>query len=218
MMLALSMAIRISRQLQVTEQRVARAEADKANAELSFLKAQVNPHFLFNTLNNIYTLAITNNEHTGESILKLSDIMRYITDDIAADFVSLEREVECMTNYIDLQRLRLGKNVFLEYTVTGNLGNRKIAPLILMTFVENVFKYGISNHEASPLTIRLFCENRTISFFSENRIFSPGRAGERPGTGIRNARQRLEYLYPQKYFLSITNDNGLYTVDLSMQV
>jgi hypothetical protein len=218
MILALSMAIRISRQLALTEQRVVRAEADKANAELSFLKAQINPHFLFNTLNNIYTLAITKSEHTGESILKLSNIMRYVTDDIVSDFVSLDREVECMTNYVELQRLRMGKNVSLDFSITGNLGNRKIAPLILMTFVENVFKYGISNHEPSPVIIRLFSENRTISLFTENRIFFPGRSGERNGTGIRNAKQRLDYLYPEKYFLNISTDNGLYTVQLTIQV
>jgi len=218
MVLALSMAIKISEQLKLTEQWATRAEADKANAELSFLKAQINPHFLFNTLNNIYTLAVTKNENTADSIMKLSNIMRYVTDDIINDYVSLESEVECISDYIELQRLRLGKHVELDYRVAGSLTNKKIAPLILMTFVENVFKYGVSNHEASPISIRLFSEARTISFFTENRIFPPGRREERSGTGIRNVRQRLEFLYPNKYFLNITTDNNLYSVQLTLQV
>jgi two-component system, LytTR family, sensor kinase len=218
MIVALSMAVRISRQLQVAEQRATRAEADRAHAELSFLKAQINPHFLFNTLNNIYTLAVTKNEDTAESIMKLSNIMRYLTDDITADFVSLESEVNCVSDYIELQRLRLGKHVQMDYQISGNLEHRKIAPLILMTFVENVFKYGISNHEPSPISIKLFCESHTITFFTENRIFAPDRKEDRSGIGIQNARQRLEFLYPTKHFLNITTDKGLYAVQLTLQV
>ncbi|MBO9658083.1 MAG: histidine kinase, partial [Chitinophagaceae bacterium] len=141
---SLSTAICVIREWKRTESRVIQAEADKANAELSFLKAQINPHFLFNTLNNIYSLAITKNENTAESILKLSNIMRYVTDDVTEDYVSLENEIECLRDYIDLQRLRLGKKMTVEFTVDGDVTGKKIAPLILMNFIENVFKYGIS--------------------------------------------------------------------------
>ena len=111
MTIALGLAERISRQLRLTVQRVAKAETAKTSAELAFLKAQINPHFLFNTLNNIYTLAIIKNEHTAESIMKLSNIMRYVTDDINDDFVSHQSEVDCISDFIDLQRLRLGRKV-----------------------------------------------------------------------------------------------------------
>jgi two-component system, LytTR family, sensor kinase len=214
---SLSTAICIIRQWRITEKRAIQAEADKANAELSFLKAQINPHFLFNTLNNIYSLAITKNENTAESIMKLSNIMRYVTDDVREDFVSLNNEMDCMRDYIDLQRLRLGKKMNVDFTVTGNTENKKIAPLILMTFIENVFKYGISNHEPSAISIKISADEHNITFFCQNKLFETKRNTERTGIGIANTRQRLQHLYPYKHFLSINTENGLFTVQLTLQ-
>jgi LytS/YehU family sensor histidine kinase len=215
---ALSTAIRITQQWQQTEKRAVKAEADKANAELSFLKAQINPHFLFNTLNNIYSLAVRQNENTAASIMKLSNIMRYVTDDVNRDYVSLQSEVECITDYIDLQRLRLSKKVYVDFAVTGNTEGKKIPPLVLMTFIENVFKYGISSHEPSGINIKLFAEEKTITFFCQNKLFSTERKAERTGIGISNTRQRLLHLYPNRHLLNITTDDGLYTVQLTLQV
>ena len=215
---SLSSAICIVRQLRTTEQRAIRAEADKTTAELSFLKAQINPHFLFNTLNNIYSLAVTKNENTAASILKLSNIMRYVTDEIRADYVSLQYEADCINDYIDLQRMRLGKNMNVNFSVSGDTGNKTIAPLLLMTFVENVFKYGISNREQSEITIRLAVEEHSITFYSRNRLYDARPAPERTGIGIANARQRLEHLYRDKYFLHIDTGNGYFTVQLTLQV
>jgi hypothetical protein len=214
---SLSTALCIIRQWRNTEKRAIQAEADKANAELSFLKAQINPHFLFNTLNNIYSLAVTKNEHTADSIMKLSNIMRYVTDDVREDFVSLDNEVGCIKDYIDLQRLRLGKKMNVEFSVSGEMQNKKIAPLILMTFIENVFKYGISNHEASDIVIKILAENHNITFFCQNKLFGIQRKTERTGIGIPNTRQRLQHLYPDKHFLDIKSANGLYTVQLTLQ-
>jgi len=215
--ISFSIANDIVRRLRLTEQRAVRAEADKANAELSFLKAQINPHFLFNTLNNIYSMVITKNEHTADSLLKLSNILRYVIDDSKEDYVSLQSEVDCISDYIDLQRLRLGKKVVLDYQVSGDLENKKIAPLILMTFIENVFKYGTSNHEESNLIIRLNAEETGIRFFSQNRLFAIPRSPERSGIGISNTEKRLTHLYPGKYQLDIKQGNGLFTVDLFLQ-
>ncbi len=216
MTIALSIATDITRRWQRTEERAIRAEADKANAELSFLKAQVNPHFLFNTLNNIYSMAVTKNEHTAETVMKLSNIMRYVTDDVNEDFVSLQNEVDCITDYIDLQKLRLGKKVTLEFEVTGDLENKKIAPLLLMTFIENVFKYGISNHEQSKLVIRLTAGEKLIDFFTQNQLFAVARKPDRTGIGIGNTKKRLAHLYPGKHELQILKENGLFTVHLSI--
>ncbi|WP_298734564.1 sensor histidine kinase [uncultured Chitinophaga sp.] len=219
MMVALSMAIEISKRWRFTEQRAARAEAGKARAELSFLKAQINPHFLFNTLNNIYTLALTKNENTADSIMKLSNIMRYVTDDASEHFVPLESEVNCIRDYIDLQRLRLGKKVQLAFSAEGQLEHKHIAPLLFMTFVENVFKYGISNHEDSSLQIRIFAEEKTITFYSSNPVFTGRKEMERRGgVGVSNARRRLEHLYPNRHRLHIAADKGLYTVTLTLEV
>ena len=216
MIIALSVAIDLTRRWRDTEQRIALAEADKANAELSFLKAQINPHFLFNTLNNIYSMAVTKNENTAGTIMKLSNIMRYVTDDVNEDYVSLQSEVDCITDYIDLQKLRLGKKVALEFSVSGDLDHKMIAPLILMTFIENVFKYGTSNHESSVLTIRVSATDQRIDFFSQNQLFATDRKIERTGIGIDNTKKRLDHLYPGKHRLDITRENGLFTVELSL--
>jgi two-component system LytT family sensor kinase len=125
MIIILSVAMDLTRRWRETTERAAIAEADKANAELSFLKAQINPHFLFNTLNNIYSMAVTKNENTAGTIMKLSNIMRYVTDDVNEDYVSLQSEVDCITDYIDLQKLRLGKKVSLEYTGNRRPGSKR---------------------------------------------------------------------------------------------
>lgn len=217
LMMALSIAIGTVQQWQTTEQKVVKAEAEKANAELSFLKAQINPHFLFNTLNNIYTLSITDSEHTSESIMKLSNIMRYVTDEVSEDFVLLRDEINCLNDYIDLQRLRLGKKTRLIFDVKGTISHQRIAPLILISFVENMFKYGISKQEDSLLKIELIAEAQTISFCCENAIFNnQPKNPERTGVGIANTRQRLEYIYPNKHLLSIEEKNNLFKVKLTL--
>jgi two-component system, LytTR family, sensor kinase len=214
--LAMSLAIHIRQRLRLAQQRALQAEADKANAELSFLKAQINPHFLFNTLNNIYALAATKSGHTAESIMKLSNIMRYITDDVREEYVPLEDEIAFIGDYIDLQRLRLGDKMNVNFVVSGQPEGKKIAPLVLMTFIENVFKYGISSHEPSDIDIRLAVTDTTIQFFCQNKLYETKRQAESTGTGIGivNTKQRLDYLYPGKYELKIDTGNGKYTVQL----
>jgi two-component system LytT family sensor kinase len=216
MIITLSVAMDLTRRWRATMERASRAEADKANAELSFLKAQINPHFLFNTLNNIYSMAVTRNEHTPGMIMKLSNIMRYVTDDVNEDFVSLQSEVDCITDYIDLQKLRLGKKVTLDFSVTGDLDNKKISPLVLMTFIENVFKYGTSNHEQSNLVIKLVVEEGRIDFLTQNPLFPVDRKIERTGIGIDNTQKRLDHLYPGKHKLDITREEGVFIVRLSL--
>jgi len=215
---SLSTAVSILKEWRTTLQKVSRAEADKVKAELAFLKAQINPHFLFNTLNNIYSLAVTKNENTSFAVMKLSNIMRYVTDDATHDFVSLQMEIDCIHDYIELQRLRLSKKAEVNFIVIGNTEDKQIAPLILMTFVENVFKYGISNHESSPVTIKVSTDEKTITFFSENKIFDHQKNIERTGIGIANTKQRLDHLYPNHHLLNIANGNGIYSVILTLQL
>ena len=218
MIWSLSSAISIVKEWRYTLQRVVLAEAEKARAELAFLKAQINPHFLFNTLNNIYSLAVTKNNDTPSAIMKLSNIMRYLTDDATHDYVPLQSEVECISDYIELQRLRLNQKTEINFSVSGHLDEKQISPLILITFVENAFKYGVSNHEPSPLIIKISAEERTITLLCQNKLFNTVRKVEREGIGISNTRQRLELLYPNKHLLNITTDNGVYTVLLTLQL
>lgn len=214
MVMGIGVALRTIKEWQLTEKRAILAEAERANAELSFLKAQINPHFLYNTLNNIYTLCITGSERAAESIMKLSDIMRYVTDEADANFVPLQGEIDCIGNFIDLQQLRLGKKVQLSYKVSGDTAGHQISPLILMTFIENVFKYGLSNHTPTQITIAITIEKSKITFYSQNSIFERSKPAERTGLGISNTRQRLAHLYPGKHDLVIDDQNNLFTVNL----
>jgi LytS/YehU family sensor histidine kinase len=216
MIMGLSIAVSTVEKWQFTEQKMIKAEAEKAHAELSFLKAQINPHFLFNTLNNIYALSVTDSKNTSASIMKLSNIMRYVTDEVVEDLVSLQSEVDCINDYIDLQRLRLGKKTILNFEVTGAITNQRIAPLVLMTFIENVFKYGISKHEVAKIEMKLNIDGSKLNFFCQNTIFDNGSSGKRKGIGIANTRQRLNHIYPGRHKLDITKENNLFTVNLEI--
>jgi len=207
-----------NKQLILTTQRALIAEAEKAQAELSFLKAQVNPHFLFNTLNNIYTLAIIKDENTAPSIMKLSNIMRYVTDEARNDFVSLQEELNCITDFIDLQKLRLTQKTTLLFELEGDFENKKIAPLIIMTFVENVFKYGISNHSSNKLVIKIFCKQNSLILFCQNTIYPDKIKTERSGIGLENTRRRLNYIYKNMHILNVDQNKNLFTVNLTIQL
>ncbi|WP_413670016.1 sensor histidine kinase [Mucilaginibacter sp. Mucisp86] len=216
-LLAFSAASKIIRKWLITEQRASRAEADKATAELSFLKAQINPHFLFNTMNNIYTLVLTRDDHAADSVLRLSKIMRYITEDIAGNFAPLQREIDCITSYIELQRLRTGNLTIVDFEVDGDIDQKQIAPLLLMTFIENIFKYGVSKHEASTISIKLNISEESLVFYCKNKIFSSNSKYGGTGIGIKNTRRRLEHLYNGKYLLDISDNNQEYIVQLTLQ-
>lgn len=211
---SVSAIIVISRQWRLTERNKAFIEMEKASAQLSFLKAQISPHFLFNTLNNIYALAITKNEQTASSILRLSNMMRYITDDAKEDFVTLEKELACINNYIELQKLRLGKNIQFVYELTGFYDNIKIAPLVLMPFIENVFKHGISNKQPSQIFIKLHANDGIIHLYTSNTINKNNNKPQRTGVGMENVKRRLEHLYAQKYKLEVSQTAGVYIVNL----
>ncbi|NIJ50864.1 sensor histidine kinase [Dyadobacter arcticus] len=212
------MAISFSRQWQLSEKKVILSEADKAQAELSFFKAQINPHFLFNTLNNIYSLAISSSENTAPSILKLSQLMRYITEEVTENYVPLADEIGCLKNYIELQKLRLNAKTQVDFGLTGSIMNVKIAPLIFMTFVENAFKFGVSSHHESKVGVRIDVSGNEILFVCRNKVFEQKADQDRVGIGIANTRKRLEFLYPERYYLDIQNADGIFTVTLKLTI
>jgi two-component system LytT family sensor kinase len=212
--LAISIIIPVVKQWQQTQQQYFTAQKDKATAELSFLKAQINPHFLFNTLNNIYALALTNSANTADSILRLSNIMRYVTDEVNNDFVLLQNEIECVTDFIALQKLRLNAKTTVVFTYTNINQQLSIAPLILLPFVENVFKHGISNNESSTIEIKITTRGKEIIFYSKNNNFSSTKNNNRLGTGIANVKKRLENLYPTSHFLKVESNEPFFEVHL----
>ena len=203
---------------QQSEQKALYAETRRTQAELSFLKAQINPHFLFNTLNNIYSLAIMHSENTAMSIMQFSNMLRYVTEYTKDDYVLLESEINCLRDYVDLQKLRLTTKTRVNFSVTGSPGIRCIAPLLLLPFLENAFKYGVSSQEPSEINILLDTSGNHIHFYCSNKLFRISPDNTSTGIGITNTRQRLDHLYPDKYELQISKDNGVYIISLQLQV
>jgi LytS/YehU family sensor histidine kinase len=188
------------------------------NAEVNFLKSQINPHFLFNTLNGIYSQAHQKSEHTENSILKLSDLLRYVLYDSSEDKVDLGKDIQYLTNYIDLQKLRLSQKVTIEYKVTGNVKGRQIAPLLLITFVENAFKHGISYTNPSTINIVLTIFEQTLTLLVSNPVTETNSFVSTGGLGLKNVTRRLDLLYPEKYLLDIVHNDYLHIVNLKINL
>ncbi len=201
-----------------TEQTRKEMENEKLNTELSFLKSQVNPHFFFNTLNNIYSLAVVRSEQTAPAVMKLSAIMRYILTETQHDLVPLSNEVEFIHNFIDLQKVRLTDKVSLNFTTEGSISDLLIAPLLFIPFVENAFKYGVSTKEASNINIEIKTVANTVVFTATNYIVpSENNLMENTGIGINNVKRRLELMYPGKHQLSTAQKDNYYTVHLEIE-
>ncbi|WP_185817077.1 sensor histidine kinase [Hymenobacter metallilatus] len=200
-----------------------RARQELANkqlsAELAFLKSQVSPHFLFNTLNNIYSLAHLKSDDTPEAILKLSQLMRYMLYESEAARVPLAREVEYLRNYMDLQRLRLDpEQVDIRFTVDGPLDGALIEPMLLIPFVENAFKHGVSSRQFSRIAVDLIVRHHQLLFTVQNSRF-PAIGGHDPnsGIGLPNVRQRLSLLYPAgRHQLHLEETTDEFIVELTL--
>lgn len=192
-----------------------RAREDKTIAELAFLKSQIQPHFLYNTLNTIYALSIEGSPETPDAIARLSAMMRYVTDEAALDYVPLARELDYIESYITLQELRFGRTVGISSIVSGKAGDHKIAPMMLIPFIENAFKHGINPEEESGIVVRINIDDDTLRMNVRNRLVHVQREDER-GLGLANTRSRLKLLYPGRYELYSSAKEGLYTINLTL--
>jgi hypothetical protein len=196
-----------------------KSQKEKTDAELNFLKAQINPHFLFNTLNSIYYLAIDKSDYTATAVVKLSGMMRYVLSEANQEFVSLDKEINYINDYIELQQLRLGHTVKLDYKVKGNLNGKKIAPLVLMPFIENAFKYGVNPEENSDIQILIEINEKSINLSVTNKkVQTTIEKQVKSGLGIENTKLRLQLLYPAAHFLRIDNNEDEFIVSLSIQL
>lgn len=212
MVISIALLLRISDRLRKTER-------DKLDAELSYLKAQINPHFLFNTLNSIYSLAITRSEHTPSSVLKLSNMMRYVTTEAHNDKVPLQKEIDYVSDYIELQRIRLGQTVSIEYSVKGDYTGKEIAPLIMIPYVENAFKYGVNPEEECYIHIQITVDRSRLTMFVKNKIVRIDYSDEyKSGHGMENAAQRLKMGYPGKHTLNSGRFDKEYLVNLEIDL
>jgi LytS/YehU family sensor histidine kinase len=195
------------------------SEKEKLTAELSYLKAQINPHFLFNSLNSIYSLALQKADSAPEAVQKLSSMMRYVLTDANNDFVPLQKELDHIRYYIELQRLRFGKDLPLNCTITGDEKNKKIAPLILISFIENAFKYGINAEEDAEIKIEINVYEKSLGLFVSNNMVTVNVSEEeKSGIGLDNTKSRLGLVYPDAYELDIKETAKQYIVNLSIKL
>lgn len=200
--------------LQKSRRRAVEAERDKAQIEL--YKAQIKPHFMFNTLNSLYGLFLTHDEKALESLEKYISMLRYIHTTSMRDFVAISDEVDYIRQYVALQSLRLNEMTSVKMDIDIENNSLQIPPMLLVTFVENCFKHGISPVEESQISILITENHGKLIFSTENKIFPVKRIGEH--MGIENCRKRLELLYPGKHVMSNGSDGTFYLVKLCIDL
>lgn len=192
-------------------------QQEKFDAEMGMLRSQVNPHFLFNTLNNIYSLSYRKSDKAPESILKLGGLMRYMLKDSSAAKVMLSQELEYISNFIDLQQLRYSNPAAISLSLSSDDEGYMIAPLLLIPFVENGFKHGDLNNEASPLSVTITAVAGKLHLLVQNAK-AKGNKDESSGIGLQNVKKRLDLLYPGRYQLSVRETEEEYICQLDLNL
>ncbi|MDC1161980.1 histidine kinase [Tenacibaculum sp.] len=192
---------------------------EEKNAELKLLKAQLNPHFLFNTLNNLYGLSVIKSDKLPNLMLKLSDLLRYSLYETKETFVALEKEIQYLENYVSLEKIRLEDRATIEFVKKGDAASKIIAPMLLIVFVENAFKHlGISSQGKSNVIVTVEVEEKKMKFRCNNSIDNQVKEEDlekgKSGIGLQNAKKRLELMYSEKYELDIKQNKENYMVEL----
>lgn len=199
--------------------RLKQTESEKLTAQIASLKSQINPHFLFNTLNNIYATAIDTSPKTADMVDKLSEMMRYTMKDTQQDFVLLEDEINYVSNFIELQKLRLDRSVKLEYHSIENIPSLQIAPMLLIPFIENAFKHGVNSEQKSHIIIEMAMSKTELQLkVVNNKVNIQQDISERSGLGIENTRHRLNLIYPTKHLLVINDAGKEFSVSLHINL
>jgi LytS/YehU family sensor histidine kinase len=217
-------AIKITMDWVREHKRLTDLEKIQLETELLFLRTQISPHFFFNTLNNIYSLALLNSPKTPKIILKLSELMRYLLYETKNKRQSLEKEIMCIHNYLDLERMRFDDQLEINMDISGDISNKKIAPILLLSFVENAFKHGANKNIGEiKIDIKFKIEDNFLYFHISNP--TPAiTAFKQPkniqgGIGLENVKKRLEIGYNQEdYDLKIEEKDGLFIVDFKIKV
>ena len=190
---------------------------EKSEAEMSLLRSQLNPHFLFNTLSFLHTKTFKLDPELADTVLKLSDMLRYSLQSSKADKVAIKSEIELLENYIAIFQNRFAGKFFVNFNVIGSQVQQRIEPLLLIPFVENTFKHGILSDAAAPADIKLEITNGQFRFSCQNKINNyqkdPG-----SGIGLENVRRRLNLLYPERHDLKISETDGVFFVDLMLEI
>ncbi|EAY27779.1 sensor histidine kinase [Microscilla marina] len=186
-------------------------EKEKLEAELKFLKGQIHPHFLFNTLNNLYALTLKKDEHAPEIVLKLSDLMNYMLYDTNTQYIDIEKEINYIKNYIALEKIRYGNRVDISFNIAGQVAGNKIAPMLILPFVENSFKHGVSGEiDHAWITIDLLLQGNQMTLKVENskstEYIKRSQREYASGIGLVNVKRRLDLLYTDQYELKVFDE------------
>lgn len=209
----------VSSILWATYSRLKQTESEKLSAQIASLKSQINPHFLFNTLNNIYATAIDTSPKAADMVDKLSEMMRYTMKDTQLDFVLLEDEINYISNFIELQKLRLDRSVKLEYDSLEYIPALQIAPMLLIPFIENAFKHGVNSEQNSHIRIKTSMHNTAFRLsVVNNKVTIQRDIAERSGLGIENTRHRLDLIYPSNHLLVINDTENEFSVSLHINL
>jgi two-component system sensor histidine kinase AlgZ len=215
---AIPMIIKFFKLLAIKQRAWVQAKQEQITTELQLLKAQVHPHFLFNTLNNIYSFSLEGSPKTPGLVLKLSSLLSYMLTDCKSEKVQLEKEIEIMKNYIDLERERYGNNIKISWNVEGKIKNKPIAPLLLLPFLENAFKHGTSEQiEKSCLSVDLSVKHDVLRCKITNSKNESVPYSEK-GIGVANVKKRLEFIYPGNYELNLNDEERFFVVTLQVNL
>jgi two-component system, LytTR family, sensor kinase len=202
----------------IGKQREKELEKQNIFSELNLLRSQINPHFLFNTLNNINSFIFREPDKTSFGISKLSDIMKYMLYDANADKVKLSDEINYIRNYIDLQKLRIKETDYIRFEVDGDTDGLMIPPMLLIPFVENAFKHGKKNVQGPGIFISLTVTGRTLDFRVKNYLLgSPPTFEKNGGFGLKNIKRRLELIYGYNYMLVCDEQDDMFVVSLNIE-
>lgn len=194
------------------------AETQKSEVELSYVKSRLNPHFLFNTLNAIYALAVKRSDATADAVSRLSTIMRYVITESESEMVLLDKEIGYINDFIELQKLRLTERTKVVFTNEGITADKKIVPLLLISFVENAFKYGLSTEQDVVILIKIEIRGDELNLKVVNSKVAMHYSRDEGGLGLESAHQLLEHFYRNKYTLSISENKTTFNVDLKIEL
>ena len=214
-----AVGLRYAERSRIREREMKELEKEKLNSELAMLKNQISPHFFFNTLNNIYSLIEINKADAQTSVLNLSKMMRYLLYESEHGNARLSREIQFMTNYIDLMKLRLSSRVNLRVDFPQKYDDMDVPPLLFITFIENAFKHSASFKGSPFIEISLAVEGSVITFMTRNSINNPSSAGAPEvdsGIGLENVKKRLSLIFDNNYDLDISNKDSVYSVTLKI--
>ncbi|MDR1356420.1 MAG: sensor histidine kinase [Tannerellaceae bacterium] len=215
----ISAGLKVLTQWYREQQQLMEMEKSKIEAELSFLKTQMHPHFLFNCLNSIYYMTLSKDDKAPKTVLSLADFLRFVITESDSSLIPVEKEINMLKEYLNLQRLRISEKFELSFEGEGDFGEYSIMPLTFIPFVENAFKYGISAHSNCFIHINIRMENGMLAFACDNSVMPAVKDRARSsGVGLENIKKRLALAYPQRHSLEISEDSLAFHVKLQIRI